>query len=168
MPVYLITAHAYRSWSEGDPNGYVQRREGLKSPSPALARYRAGIAKHPEVRFEGEMQRVLHSTIEAIVPEKGARLHACVTCPTHVHILLSFRLPQCECDGAEYCIRGWEAREFAQDVLIRLKRKMGTGIGEVVRNPAKAMVFTRLGSNAGTSEKSLRSPGHCLSSRAPG
>ena len=130
MPVYLITAHAYRSWSEGDPKGYVQRGEGLMPPSSALARYRARKAKHPKVRFEGEMQQVLNFVIESIVPEKGAKLHACVTCPTHVHILVSFRTPECGCNGAEYCARGCEAREFAEDVLVRLKRKMGQALAK--------------------------------------
>lgn len=47
MPVYLFTFHAYRSWREDNPNGYVQRgRAGIQPPNKALADYRAGIATH--------------------------------------------------------------------------------------------------------------------------
>ena len=33
MPVYLLTAHAYRSWHEDHRKGYVQCEQGLKDPS---------------------------------------------------------------------------------------------------------------------------------------
>ena len=128
MPVYLMTAHAYRSWREDHPRGYVQRREGLKESSVNLARHRAAIARHAEARFEVEVQELLHSVIVEIAAEQEVRLHACVTCPTHVHILVSFRSPACICGASKYCGRGCEARERAEGVIVRMKRKMGQAV----------------------------------------
>ena len=50
MPVYLATVHAYGSWQEDHPKGFVQHGEGLKDPSPGLAAWRdAGLVlRHAE------------------------------------------------------------------------------------------------------------------------
>ena len=93
MPVYLLTAHAYRSWREDHPRGYVQRGEGLKEPSTPLAEWRAQRAHFEEVRFERGMQEWLHPIVVAMAEEKEVRLHVCATCPTHVHIVVSFLSP---------------------------------------------------------------------------
>src|ERR1044071_8842865 len=85
MPVYLLTAHAYRSWREDHPKGYVQRRQGLKEPAPRLASWRANRANFPEVRFDHPAQELLHKVIIEIATERQLRLHACSTTPTHLH-----------------------------------------------------------------------------------
>jgi REP element-mobilizing transposase RayT len=125
MPVYLLTCHAYRSWTEDHPDGYVQRGQGPKGRDDELARKRASIARYDEVRFEREDQRLLHDVIVAVAEEKRLRLHACVTCPTHVHAVISFKEPVCECGDVEHCLRGCDGKEFAEAVTVRLKRKAG-------------------------------------------
>ena len=131
MPVYLLTAHAYRTWREDDPRGYVQRGEGLKAPSEALARHRAGIAKHDEARFDAEIQAIVHEVVVAIAREREVRLHACSTTPTHVHVLISFQNPACTCGASEHCSKSCSAREHADGVMVRMKRKMGQAIAKV-------------------------------------
>ena len=130
MPVYLLTSHAYRSWREDHPLGYVQRRQGLKGPSEALAQHRAARAKHEPVRFEAGIQHLLHRTVDVIARENEVRLHACATCPTHVHTLISFRSPACTCGASEHCFPDCNAREFAEGAITRLKRKMGQALAK--------------------------------------
>jgi len=126
MPVYLLTAHAYRSWREDHPRGYVQRGEGLKEPSERLADWRARRAHFDEARFEREMQEALHEVVVTIAREKQVRLHACCTCPTHVHALISFRSPACTCgSSAKHCRKNCPGKARADDVMVRIKRKMG-------------------------------------------
>jgi hypothetical protein len=130
VPVYLLTAHAYLSWREDDPLGYVQRREGLREPSVALARDRLQRARHPEVRFERAMQVLLHRVCAEIALERKVTLHAQATCPTHVHVLVSFRSPACTCGAVNHCARDCDARQFADQTMARMKRKMGQALAE--------------------------------------
>lgn len=130
MAVYLITAHAYRSWREDHPLGYVQRGEGLKEASEELARWRAARAKGEETRFEEEAQHALHEMAIAIAKEQAVRLHACATCPTHVHVLISFGSPACECGVSKHCRRGCAARTRAEEIVARMKRKMGLAVAK--------------------------------------
>jgi REP element-mobilizing transposase RayT len=131
MPVYHLTAHAYRSWREDHPRGYVQRGEGLKEPSKPLADWRARRANFDEARFEREAQEWLHPIVVAMALEKEVRLHACATCPTHVHVLISFRSPACTCGvDVEHCFKTCPGRMRADDVMIRMKRKMGQRLAQ--------------------------------------
>jgi hypothetical protein len=130
MPVYLFTIHAYRSWSEGNPRGYVQRDEGLKPSSANLATWREENSSHDPARFDLGDQRLLHEILVAIVAEKNCRLHAGSTTPTHVHGLTSFAEPACGCDGAEWCRRGCESRDYAEKFITRLKQKMGQALAK--------------------------------------
>jgi hypothetical protein len=130
VAVYLLTVHAYRSWSEDNPLGYVQRDEGLKEPSKDLADWRAEQAKQPESRFERGAQDVLQQVMVAIAREHQLTLHACATCPTHVHGLISFRNPACECGASDFCASDCNAREHAERFAARLKRKMGLGVAK--------------------------------------
>jgi hypothetical protein len=126
MPVYMLTAHAYRSWREDHPRGYIQRGDGLKDPNPQLAAWRSRHATDDEARFEREAQITLHAVAVEIAREKAVRLHACATCPTHVHCVISFRNPACTCGASmKYCAPDCPARGRADDVMIRMKRKMG-------------------------------------------
>jgi hypothetical protein len=130
MPVYLLTMHAYRSWREDRPEGYVQRGEGRMLPNESLARWRAERASHPEARFERDVQQTMHEIIALIAAERHVRLHACVTTPTHVHVLMSFRNPACTCGASEHCRRGCEGKEHAETVIVRMKRKMGQAVAQ--------------------------------------
>lgn len=130
MPVYLLTAHAYRSWREDHRKGYVQRGEGLREASEGMAQWRAEQAKHEEVRFERSVQEAMHEVVVAIAREREVRLHACVTTPTHLHVLVSFRSPACTCGVWEHCRKGCEGRGHAEGVLVRMKRKMGQTIAK--------------------------------------
>ncbi|HEY7120761.1 MAG TPA: transposase [Tepidisphaeraceae bacterium] len=132
MPVYTLTAHAYRSWREDHPRGYVQRGEGLKESNPGLAVWRAGHARNDEARFERDLQEELHRVVVDIAREKEVRLHACATCPTHVHCLISFRSPACRCGALmKHCRKGCPARARADDVMVRMKRKMGQALAKL-------------------------------------
>jgi hypothetical protein len=130
MPVYLFTVHAYRSWSEGNRNGYIQRDEGLKPPSPNLANWREEHASHDPARFDLADQELLHEILIAILKEKSCRLHAGATTMTHVHGLTSFKEPLCGCQGAEWCRRGCPGRMNAERLIIRLKQKMGQALAK--------------------------------------
>lgn len=159
MPVYLVTAHAYRSWREDDPLGYIQRREGLREPNPALARYRAAIARHDEVRFELPEQEELHRVVVEISRERSARLHACSTCPTHLHIVISFRSPACICgvsmsNDRKYCDRGCPARAHVEKLITRMKQKMGQMMAKL-RKTRGIAYFSR-----GWDLTRVRHPGH--------
>jgi hypothetical protein len=132
MPVYMATVHAYRSWSEEHPFGYVQRGEGLKPPSPNLARYREDHSNHPPARFEGAMQQALIEVVAAIVEERELRLHATTTTPTHVHVVISFRSPACTCGASDHCYANCGARAHVESFLARLKRKMGQCLAKMM------------------------------------
>jgi hypothetical protein len=125
MAVYLGTSHAYRSWDEDHPKGYVQRDEGLREPSESLAQWRGRQAKDPPARFSLELQEVLHGVIVEIAQERRVRLHAVGSTRTHVHKLFSFRSPACPCGASEFCKPGCPARRFAEALMTRVKRKMG-------------------------------------------
>jgi hypothetical protein len=66
IAVYLITAHAYRSWAEDHPKGYVQRDEGLKKTNPRLAKWRAQHSKHGAARFEQGMQEIISQVVRKL------------------------------------------------------------------------------------------------------
>jgi hypothetical protein len=126
MPRYLLTLHAYRSWSEDHPRGYVQRRAGLKPPSPNLAHHRAAAADWPPVRFTREQQALLHHHARLIAKERNVCLHATCTTRTHLHVVLAFQSPACPCGAqTDYCHKPCPARQTAADFSTRLKRKAG-------------------------------------------
>src|SRR5438270_512858 len=125
MPVYLLTAHAYRSWREDRPQGYVQRDEGLQEPNEALANWRADHANHDPAKFDDASQRALLEIGKLIAVERAVRLHAQTTTISHVHELISYRSPACTCGASNYCYRHCAGRIKAEDFITRLKRKMG-------------------------------------------
>ena len=132
MPVYLLTVHAYRSWSEGHSRGYVQHNDGLQPASSELACWREAQANHPPARFDRDAQRALIEVTLAIVQEKQLRAHASVATQTHVHVVVSFRSPNCTCGNPKnHCNRGCAARGFAEEVIVRMKRKMGQALAKM-------------------------------------
>jgi REP element-mobilizing transposase RayT len=132
MPVYLLTAHAYRSSREDHPKGYVQRREGLKEPTPRLAAWRANHADFPPIRFDQEMQKLLHEVTIEIATEKKVRLHAGATTPTHVHALVSFQSPACTCGApSQHCHQTCPAKKRADATMTRMKQKMGQQLAQL-------------------------------------
>jgi len=62
---------------------------------------------------------------QEIAAESGARLHSVAACPTHAHMLLSFRDPPCPCRTAEHCQRTYRARQHADRLIVRWKQKTG-------------------------------------------
>jgi REP element-mobilizing transposase RayT len=130
MPVYLITMHAYRSWNEDDPKGYVQRREGLKPSSKALAKWRATHARQSPARFTPETRAVIADVVVQISDERKVRLHAQSVTSTHVHALISFESPACTCGASDYCYAQCEARAHTEKLIARLKQKMGQAVAK--------------------------------------
>lgn len=92
MPVYLITFHAYRSWSEDNPRGYVQRGQpGIQPPSSALERYRNKIAKRMPVRFSLSQRQQLLEMYCDICTRRSWTPYAGAITDTHLHLLLSWK-----------------------------------------------------------------------------
>ena len=91
MPVYMITLHAYRSWSEDNPRGYVQRGErGIQSPDPIRAKQRASLAKHPPRSFNNDQQQFILDEAEGVMVNRQVRLHAISCTATHIHMVVSW------------------------------------------------------------------------------
>jgi len=126
-----MTGHAYRSWAEDHPKGYVQRDEGLKESNPRLAQWRAKHARHEPVRFEPQVQKIIAQVVVEIAEERCVRLHAVSVTRTHVHVLLSFRSPACTCGALAHCRKNCAARKVAESVFIRMKRKIGQAAAKV-------------------------------------
>ncbi|MEX0744410.1 MAG: hypothetical protein WD118_02310 [Phycisphaeraceae bacterium] len=131
MPVYLLTIHAYRSWSEDNPHGYVQRGRGLQPSNSRRARWRRDHARFPPFRFDGAAQQLAHRCAPAICNERDLRLHACATTATHIHTLASFPSPACTCGAATHCHRDCPARRAVEAFLRRLKRKFGQQLAQL-------------------------------------
>jgi REP element-mobilizing transposase RayT len=110
MPVALITIHAYRSWTEDNPRGYVQRgTPGVQRPNERLATHRAMIAKHPRVLFEAGQRALLIKAAAEVCASLTWRLHAAAVTPTHIHLLVS-----------------WKQRDtLVREISTLLKRKLG-------------------------------------------
>lgn len=92
MPVYLLTLHAYRSWSPADRRGYVRHGEMRIRPSdPAMAaKYDARATEEP-TRFEREVQPIVIEAARDACMRRGWRLHGVAVTATHVHALVSWR-----------------------------------------------------------------------------
>jgi hypothetical protein len=130
VPVYLVTTHAYRSWSEGNPRGYVQRGQGLQKTSERLARWRADNARQEPARFSADVRKVISQVVNEIAIERAVRLHAQAATATHVHVLISFVSPACTCGASKFCGKGCGARSFVEAFATRLKQKMGQAIAK--------------------------------------
>lgn len=92
MPVYLLTYHAYRSWSPADPRGYVRRVEKRVRPTnAALAHCYDRRARQEPVRFGRRMQRTIIDVVREACERRDWRLHGNAVTLTHVHVLLSWR-----------------------------------------------------------------------------
>jgi len=134
MPVYMATLHSYGSWKEDDPNGYIQRNEGLKVPNEALARWREEHRSQGAVRFEHSSQEELQAVLAEIAQERKLRLHASATTPTHTHGIVSFRNPACQCGaGSNYCASDCLARQDMEKFITHLKRVSGYRLGKLLK-----------------------------------
>ncbi|MCE9591085.1 MAG: hypothetical protein K8S99_11230 [Planctomycetes bacterium] len=132
MPVYFITCHAYRSWSEGNSKGYVQRDEGLRPTNEPLAKWREGRAGQPATRFDDRQKELLLDVVEELAAEGAWALHGAGCTSTHLHTLVSFKEPACACGDVEHCLAGCAAREHAESVATRIKRIGGLRLAKAV------------------------------------
>ena len=135
MPVYFVTCHAYRSWSEANPRGYVQRDEGLLPPSEKLARWRAEHAEQPPTRFDDAQKMLLLDVVEELAEEDALQLYGTSCTATHLHMVIGFEAPPCQCPRsqaaeAEHCLAGCAARARADDWATRVKRIGGFRLAE--------------------------------------
>jgi hypothetical protein len=126
MPVYFVTCHAYRSWSEANPRGYVQRDEGLKPPSDKLAKWRverADLRGQPPTRFDDDQKKLLLDVIEELCGEHALQLYGSSCTATHLHMLIGFEAPSCQCGAdAEHCRATCDAKAHADDWATHVKR----------------------------------------------
>ena len=132
MPVYLATVRSYRSWREGDPDGFVQHDQGLQPPSPKLASWRDEIANQLPTHFSCDRFEMLLDVVTEIALEKAVRLHGCCVTSTHVHQIISFRQPECICRNVEHCHRDCRGRQHVELVLTRYKRIAGYRLAKAV------------------------------------
>ena len=104
MFAYLITIHAYRSWSEDNRRGYVQRgRPGIQPPNARLAAHRATISLHEPVRFDREQMSVAIDAAREVCVTLGQLPLAASCTATHLHVLV--KLADGTCDADSLCAR---------------------------------------------------------------
>lgn len=112
MAVHLLTFHAYRSWSEDNPRGYVQKNiEGVQPPSVGLARHRVKLAKDKPVRFSDAQKRVLIEGGQEICDRRDWILYAASATSSHVHLLV-----------------GWKQQQSLDKAIHTLKRLLGLAL----------------------------------------
>lgn len=92
MPVYHFTLHAYRSWSPAHRRGYTQRGKGYQPSDPRKAEEYDERAKQEKVTFDTLIQEVLILGAEDICRQRGWRLHGVGTEPSHVHMVVSWKI----------------------------------------------------------------------------
>lgn len=136
MPVYLLTLHAYRSWREDDPRGYVQRgKAGVQKPNAGLARYRDSTAKQPPAGFDAH--DLIIGAVRDVCGHRDWRPHGVSVTPTHVHVLVS-----------------WRGDAEARDVAATLKRIVGLRLSKAAGQVGRRW-FSR-----GSDETRVRDPQH--------
>lgn len=130
VPVYHLTIHAYGSWQEDDPKGFVQRGEGLKRPSTALNTARRKRQTQDAAQFERDCHALLRDELRAVAERFGLELHGVAVTPTHLHVVLSFHSPACECrtSGSAYCVKRCPAYQHGTDFATRFKRNAGMAL----------------------------------------
>lgn len=151
MPVYHLTFHAYGTWNEDHPKGYVQRGQGLKPPSPELNRARRALQKQPPARFDPPHHPVIQNAVRDTLQHRRLRPHGLAITPTHLHLIFSFPHPLCTCttprspgspgnvsgapptvSGAcpQHCRPTCPARVHAESAARRLKKDVGFALAD--------------------------------------
>lgn len=93
MPVYLLTFDVYRSWSPGNPRGYVRHGEArIRNCDPRVAADYEARARQQPVRFDHAQQVWLLAVAQEACQLGDYRLHAIAATVTHVYLLISWRL----------------------------------------------------------------------------
>lgn len=129
MPVYLLTIHAYGSWREDHPKGYVQRGQGLQPTNEALRMSRDRAMRQPAVIWDHDLQRLVAPWLEKASKQYSFDLHAVATTPTHAHVLLAFASPEHTFSkGAARCPPSCPAMQQARKLAARLKKDLGYGM----------------------------------------
>src|SRR6476661_5211617 len=97
MSIYLLTIHTYRSWTEDNPRGYVQRGEpGIQPPRPKLAEHRASIARHGPVKLSLDQMCLAIEVAREVCETLDVIPIAASFTASHLHIVvdMSHRTPQ--------------------------------------------------------------------------
>ncbi len=128
MPVYHLTLHAYGSWTEDHPDGYVQRDEGLKQPNPKLNEARRKLQKQEAARFDAAYHEMLYDEWMNVCERNEATLHGVAITPTHIHVVLSFQSPACACGAMTYCRKACPAYRHSADLATRFKKNAGMAL----------------------------------------
>ena len=116
MPVALYTFHTYRSWSEANPRGYIQRGQpGVQQPNEGIARHRASRAIQPPMRLDGDLrEQALRASLDAC-ERRELILYAGSCTLTHLHLLVGI-------GSTERTLEDWARR---------LKRGIGFQLADV-------------------------------------
>jgi hypothetical protein len=89
MVGHLLTMHAYRSWVEDNPRGYVQRgQRGVQAPNVGISNYRSGIALHSPMRFNVSQMQLAITTTREVCGKLGFDAIAGSCTATHLHVLV--------------------------------------------------------------------------------
>ena len=137
VPVYFVTLHAYRSWSEGNRLGYVQHGEGLRASNPRLAAWRRVRAAQPPARFGAEGRRLLLGLVAEVAVAVEMAAHGASVTPTHVHAVVSFSEPSCPCPASAFCGKTCPAWRAARGFGDRLKRVAATAMNRLDATPGR-------------------------------
>lgn len=147
MPVLLVTMHAYRSWPEGDPRGYVRHGLGLQPTNEKIQNWRAGHAGQPPNRFGRAEQKLIHGLLPEIGEDQEVELFAVSVTPTHVHAVVSFVSPMCDCSaGPRVDTRGSAKKHHdkscaawkkGHDFAVKAKRVIGGRLSKATQQPGR-------------------------------
>ena len=148
VPVYLVTTHAYRSWSEGNPRGYVQRGQGLQKTSERLARWRADNARQEPARFSADVRKVISQVVNEIAIERAVRLHAAGGNGDACACVDFVRESRMHMRGFEVLWEGLWGSQLCRGVRHAVEAENGAGDCEVQRDQWATMVFARVGFDA--------------------
>ena len=93
MSTYLVTLTCYGTWLHGDERGSVWRKgqtvnEHDLGPDPALEAQMRRRMKHPEMRLNGPMRKVVREAIEEHCRYREWVLHAINVRTNHAHMVI--------------------------------------------------------------------------------
>jgi hypothetical protein len=118
MAVYHFTYHAYRSWLPDRRQGYVFKGKGILPQDREMANVYEQRAAHDAVTFDEQLGWTIIDAVDKIVRENDWLLYEAVAVPTHVHLLV-----------------GWKIFQPWKTVSNRLKRGIGLEMSRFMKCP---------------------------------